>query len=187
MRLPGLLSKLDAQRGQTLKRLVSESISTYASRYALAFVCMAIVAGCTAMSAWIMRDLINGVFQNRDFTLAVWFGVTVFTVFLIKGVAAYLSNIILARIGNAIVAAQQARIFRHLLGQGVDFYQQHVSADLVTRVTHNAQAARDVLQNIVTTVGRDLLTVIGLIGVMIYSDPLMFVVSGSSCPSRCLA
>ncbi|MCZ8316499.1 ABC transporter ATP-binding protein [Phreatobacter sp.] len=182
MRLPGLLSKLDAQRGQTLKRLVSESISTYAARYALAFACMAVVAGCTAMSAWIMRDLINGVFQNRDFTLAVWFGVTVFTVFLIKGIAAYLSNIILSRIGNAIVAAQQARIFRHLLGQGVDFYQQHVSADLVTRVTHNAQAARDVLQNIVTTVGRDLLTVIGLIGVMIYSDPLMFAVSGLVMP-----
>ncbi|WP_204336566.1 ABC transporter transmembrane domain-containing protein, partial [Proteus mirabilis] len=75
--------------------------------------------------------------------------------------AAYASNVILSRIGNAIVAAQQTRIFRHLLGQGVDFYQQHASADLVTRVTHNAQAARDVLQNIVTTVGRDLLTVVG--------------------------
>ncbi len=182
MRLPALITKLDAQRGQTLKRLLSESLRTYAARYILAFACMAIVAACTAMSAWIMRDLINGVFQNRDFTLAVWFGITVFTVFVIKGVAAYASNIILSRIGNAIVAAQQARIFRHLLGQGVDFYQQHVSADLVTRVTHNAQAARDVLQNIVTTVGRDLLTVIGLIGVMLYSDPLMFIVSGLVMP-----
>ena len=123
-----------------------------------------------------------GVFQNRDFTLAVWFGVTVFSVFLIKGVAAYFANVILSRIGNAIVAAQQTRIFRHLLAQGVDFYHQHASADLVTRVTHNAQAARDVLQNIVTTVGRDLLTVAGLIVVMLISDPLMFMVSGLVMP-----
>ena len=182
MRLGSLLLKFDAQRGQTLKRLLSESLRAYAPRYALAFVFMAIVAACTALSAWIMRDLINGVFQNRDFTLAVWFGVTVFSIFLVKGVAAYASNIILSRIGNAIVAAQQTRIFRHLLGQGVDFYQQHASADLVTRVTHNAQAARDVLQNIVTTVGRDLLTVAGLIGVMLVSDPLMFIVSGAVMP-----
>ncbi|MCA0319960.1 MAG: ABC transporter ATP-binding protein/permease [Proteobacteria bacterium] len=182
MRLLSRILKVDVQKGETLKRLVSESLRTYASRYVVAFICMAIVAGCTAMSAWIMRDLINGVFQNRDFGLAVWFGITVFSVFVIKGVAAYLSNVILARIGNAIVAAQQQRIFRHLLGQGVDFYQQHASADLVTRVTHNAQAARDVLQNIVTTVGRDLLTVAGLIAVMLISDPLMFIVSGAVMP-----
>ncbi len=182
MRLSSLFLKSDAQRGETLKRLVAESLHAYAWRYVLAFIAMAVVAACTALSAWIMRDLINGVFQNRDFGLAVWFGITVFSVFLIKGVAAYASNVILSRIGNAIVAAQQTRIFRHLLGQGVDFYQQHASADLVTRVTHNAQAARDVLQNIVTTVGRDLLTVIGLIGVMLWSDPLMFVVSGLVMP-----
>jgi ATP-binding cassette, subfamily B, bacterial MsbA len=182
MRLPGLFRKFDSQRGETLKRLLGESLHAYAGRYVLAFICMAVVSVCTALSAWIMRDLINGVFQNRDFGLAVWFGVTVFSVFLIKGFAAYASNVILARIGNAIVAAQQTRIFRHLLGQGVDFYQQHVSADLVTRVTHNAQAARDVLQNIITTVGRDLLTVAGLIVVMLWSDPLMFVVSGLVMP-----
>ena len=182
MRLSSLFMKSDAKRGETLKRLVSESLHAYAGRYALAFVFMAIVAVCTALSAWIMRDLINGVFQNRDFGLAVWFGVTVFSVFLVKGVAAYASNVILSRIGNSIVAAQQTRIFRHLLSQGVDFYQQHASADLVTRVTHNAQAARDVLQNIVTTVGRDLLTVVGLVAVMLWSDPLMFIVSGLVMP-----
>ncbi|QCK88265.1 ABC transporter ATP-binding protein [Phreatobacter aquaticus] len=182
MRLLNLLLKTDPQRGETLKRLVAESIREYAARYVLAFICMAVVALCTAFSAWVMRDLINGVFQNRDFTLAVWFGVTVFSVFLIKGVAAYFANVILSRIGNAIVAAQQTRIFRHLLAQGVDFYHQHASADLVTRVTHNAQAARDVLQNIVTTVGRDLLTVAGLIVVMLISDPLMFMVSGLVMP-----
>jgi subfamily B ATP-binding cassette protein MsbA len=182
MRLLSLLFKVDPQRGETLKRLVAESLHAYAWRYVLAFMCMAVVAVCTAFSAWIMRDLINGVFQNRDFVLAVWFGVTVFSVFVIKGAAAYASNVILARIGNAIVAAQQTRIFRHLLAQGVDFYQQHASADLVTRVTHNAQAARDVLQNIVTTVGRDMLTVVGLIIVMLVSDPLMFVVSGLVMP-----
>lgn len=182
MRLSSLFMKSDAKRGETLKRLVSESLHAYAGRYALAFVFMAIVAVCTALSAWIMRDLINGVFQNRDFGLAVWFGITVFSVFLIKGIAAYASNVILSRIGNSIVAAQQTRIFRHLLGQGVDFYHQHASADLVTRVTHNAQAARDVLQNIVTTVGRDLLTVAGLVAVMLWSDPLMFIVSGLVMP-----
>ncbi|MDP3546879.1 MAG: hypothetical protein Q8S29_11925, partial [Phreatobacter sp.] len=64
MRLVSLLLKFDAQRGQTLKRLVGESLRAYAPRYALAFVFMAIVAACTALSAWIMRDLINGVFQN---------------------------------------------------------------------------------------------------------------------------
>lgn len=182
MRLLDKVFRFTPQKGETLKRLLGENLRAYAPRYAVAFACMGVVAACTAFSAWIMRDLINGVFTNRDFMLAVWFGITVFSVFMVKGVASYTSSVILTKIGNAIVAAQQERIFRHLLGQGVDFYQQHASADLVTRVTHNAQAARDVLQNIVTTVGRDLLTVIGLIGVMLLTDPLMFVVSGLVMP-----
>ncbi|MEI8145030.1 MAG: ABC transporter ATP-binding protein [Alphaproteobacteria bacterium] len=182
-----LLLKRDPLKSETLARLLSENLSAYASRYVLAMALMAVVALCTAFSAWIVRDLINGVFTNNSVIAAVWFGVTVFSLFMVKGFAAYGANVILSRIGNAVVAAQQRRIFRHLLAQGVDFYQSHVSADLVTRVTHNAQAARDVLQNVITTLGRDLLTVVGLLAVMIVSDPIMFVVSGLVMPFAILA
>ena len=49
-----------------LRRLLSENARAYAGRYALAFVMMAVVAACTAASAWIMKDMINQVFLERD-------------------------------------------------------------------------------------------------------------------------
>ncbi len=44
----------------------------------------------------------------------------------------------------------------------------------MTRVLHYAQAARDMVQLVVMTLGRDLITVIGLVAVMVFSDWRMF-------------
>ena len=49
-----------------LQRLVSENLRVFLPRYAVAIFCMALVAGATGFSAWIMRDLINKVFIDRD-------------------------------------------------------------------------------------------------------------------------
>ena len=46
----------------TIRRLFKEHARAYAARYALAFVFMAMVAASTALTAWLMRDVINEVF-----------------------------------------------------------------------------------------------------------------------------
>src|SRR5690606_27733998 len=47
------------------------------------------------------------------------------------------------------------------------------SSDLITRITQNAQAARGMLNLIAVGMGRDLLTLVGLIAVMISQDPIL--------------
>jgi ATP-binding cassette subfamily B protein len=47
------------------------------------------------------------------------------------------------------------------------------SAELITRLTHNARAAATALNLMATSLGRDLLTVVSLVFVMISQDPLL--------------
>ena len=156
-----------------LKRLVAENLRVFLPRYAIAIFCMAIVATATGFSAWIMRDLINKVFIDRDASVMFLICGSVALIYILKGLASYGQEVILARIGNAIVAATQRKIFNAILAQDVPFFQKNASSDLVTRITYNAQAASSALNLIATSLGRDLLTVAGLLFVMISQDVVL--------------
>ncbi len=156
-----------------LKRLVSENFRRFAPQYALAMALMAIVAGTTGLSAWLMKDLINKVFVDRDpWYMWVICG-SVVAIYTLKGVASYGQEVLLSRIGNNIVAMMQRRIFDRIIRQDLAFFQRNASSDLITRLTQNAQAASSALNLLATSLGRDLFTVLSLLVVMITQDPLL--------------
>ncbi|MHC5653432.1 ABC transporter ATP-binding protein [Stappia sp. ICDLI1TA098] len=156
-----------------IRRLVLENVRQFAWRYALAFACMGLVAACTGASAWVMRDVINQVFLERDAGMVGAIAAFVFAVFALKGLATYGQLVLLGQIGNALVASAQKRLFRSITSQDVAFFESSGVGDLGTRLSHNANAARGALDLVVTALGRDVLTVISLVVVMVAQDPLM--------------
>jgi len=156
-----------------LMRLLGEHGRTYAPRYAVAFLFMGFVAGTTSLSAWMMKDVVNKIFVDQDRAALFWIPLAISALFVIKGLAAYLQEVSLSRIGNRIVAEIQTRMYDHMLKMGIGFYQQYPSSDLITRMTHNAKAAQSMLNLVAVGLGRDLLTLIGLISVMISQDPIL--------------
>jgi len=154
-------------------RLMRETGRQYAGRYAVALIFMAMFAASAAASAWIMGDVVNDIFVDRKPDMLYWLSGVVLLVSFMRGIGAYGTAVTLARIGNAIVAGLQRRIFEHLLSMGVDFYGKTHSSELITRMSHNASAARNVINTIVTSFGRDLLSVTGLVTVMIIQSPAM--------------
>jgi ATP-binding cassette, subfamily B, bacterial MsbA len=156
-----------------LKRLVGENGREYAPQYALALVCMVLVAGLTSLSAYVLKYVIDTIFvhQDRAALIGITFGIV--AIFVAKGFAAYFSEVVLGQIGNSLVAQTQKRMFDHLLKVDVAFFQNHSSSDLVTRISHNAAAVRDMLNMVSLNLGRDFLTIIGLICTMIVLDPML--------------
>ena len=156
-----------------IRRLFSENVRDYIPRYALAFVFMGLVAATTAASAWIMRDVINEVFVDRDPVMIYVIAGAVMAIFSLKGAAAYGQMVVMSRIGNSIVARLQKRLFRHLLSQEIGFFDRMKLADLSVRVNQGAEDARSVMDMIIVSLGRDVLTLIGLVTVMIFQNPLL--------------
>jgi subfamily B ATP-binding cassette protein MsbA len=90
-------------------------------------------------------------------------------VFAMKGACQYGSHVVLARIGNNIVARQQERISSHILAQSLAFLVQFPTADLISRVSRAAVSTRDVMNLLMLRV-QDVLTAVGLIVVMFALD-----------------
>ncbi|MRG63907.1 ATP-binding cassette domain-containing protein [Rhizobium pusense] len=159
-------SFLSSDDKRLLTRLFRENFKKHVGWYSAAIVAMVIVAGMTSLSAWIMRDIVNSVYLKQGFDVVLQIAVAVAAIFIIKGLATFVQSYYLSKAGNSIVAEQQRKIYDRLLKQGVSFFQNLPSSDLLVRVTYNAQAARSVIDTIVTSFVRDLFSLIGLIIVM---------------------
>jgi ATP-binding cassette subfamily B protein len=176
-----LKERLSAVLGEDARAIIPRLIKTdgrrHARSYAIAFGFMLIVSLCTAGAAYLMRDVINEIFvaQNRA---AIWaIGAILFTLYTVKGLAGYGQAITLARVGNRIIADYQKRLYDNLLSQGVQFFAARHSTEFLNRLQAGANGARAILDLLITSIGRDLVTLIALVTVMIVQDPFMALIA----------
>lgn len=153
-----------------LKRVVAENGRDHIKGYAFAIVCLLIVAGTTAFTAWIMEAVINEAFANRRADLVWIICGSIFAAFVLRGFAGYGQAVTLSKIGNNIVARYQQRLFSHLMALSVGYFNDARSAQLAAQINQNINGVRDVLNLTVTSLARDLVTLIALIGVMLHQD-----------------
>ena len=156
-----------------LRRILSENGRDYISTYVFAIGCLFIVAGTTAFMAWIMRDVVNATLAERPGEMIWMIAGAVFATFFLRGLANYGQAVALARISNNVVARYQRRLFSHLMKLGVGFLGETRSAHLAAQIGQNTNAIRDVLNLTITSLARDTLTLIGLLGVMISMDAML--------------
>jgi ATP-binding cassette, subfamily B, bacterial MsbA len=156
-----------------IKRLVMEQAATYWRRYLAALTMMAVVAGTTAASAWLLGKVINAAYVARDFRSIVLLSIVTMLLLTAKGAATYGHSVILSQITNAILANNQRRLFAKLMSESIGFFSARHSSEFLARLTAGATSVTQVLNLLVTALGRDLLTLIGLIIVMVMQDPWM--------------
>jgi ATP-binding cassette, subfamily B, bacterial MsbA len=160
-----------------IRRLLTEQGLVHWRKYAVAFVLMAITAACTAASAYLIGDVINQAYVNRSMPGIITLGIITIFLFALKGVTTYGQGVMLSRIGNRIVADNQRAVFAKLLNEGVGFFSDRHTTEFVARLSTGAAAATQVINLLITSVGRDLLSLIGLTIVMVVQDPLMSFIS----------
>src|SRR5205807_8631072 len=145
----------------------------YWRRYLLAFTLMAISAGATALSAYVLGQVINKAYVDKDIRgIALLSGVTVL-IFILKGAATYGHQVILSKISNAILANNQRRLFAKLMSESVAFFSERHSSEFLARLTSGATSVTQVLNLLINALGRDFLLLISLTVVMVMQDPLM--------------
>lgn len=161
-------------RYSLLWRVVREEARPLGRSYLVAALCMALAAGATAISAWLMRDVVNEIFVAKNADLLWMLSVAVAGVFTLKGLGEYGARILLGRIGNAITASLRRRFYSQLLCQELMFFLDGNSSSLIARLVRQIDAVKGAIELVVTVMIRDLLTLVGLVLVMLSQQPLLF-------------
>ena len=93
---------------------------------------MLVVAASTAAGAWLMREMVNSIFVERN-SQAVWnVSLGVMIAYLAKGIATYFQTITMGSIGASIVARLQQRQFETLMTFGMGNFSIIVAHRLST-------------------------------------------------------
>ena len=161
--------------GWVIRRLLTDYGRGEAKSYLIALALGAVAAACTAGTAFLVGKVVNQAYVDRNFHAIAALAVVVIVVFSVKGFAVYGSNVVLARIGFRIVAEMQRRLFDKLMIEGLSYFANRHSTQLLAKMTRGARAAADLLKMVVNSLGRDLLTLVGLSIVMVLQDPIMSV------------
>jgi ATP-binding cassette subfamily B protein len=159
-----------------IRRLLADHALRHRNRYIAAFAMMGVAALCTALSAYLLGDVVNQAYVHKNFHALLLVGVAAFGIFALKGAATYGQQVIMMRIGNRIVADNQRRMFDKLLIENIGFFSDRHSSEFIARLTTGAAAVNFVLSLLITSIGRDVFTLIGLFAVMVIQDPVMSLV-----------
>ena len=153
-----------------LVRLVRDHVRPHLGRLLLAGLLMAIAAGATAALAYLMEPVLDEIFLEKDRTLLIVVPVLVLVITLIRGAATYGQAVLMAFVGQRVIADLQSRVFAHILRFDLAFFQDTASGGLVSRLTNDVNMMRNAVANALTGLVRDSLTLFFLVGVMFEKD-----------------
>ncbi|PWB60640.1 MAG: ABC transporter ATP-binding protein [Bradyrhizobiaceae bacterium] len=160
-----------------VRRLLVEHAYAHRRLYAVAFVLMGVSAGATAISAYLLGDIINQAYVHRSFPGIVAVGLLAVLIFAVRGAATYGHSVLLSRVANKVVASNQRQLFDKLLKENLSFFADRHSSEFIARLTTGAAAASQSLNLLINAVGRDLFTLIGLVTVMFVQDPVICLIT----------
>lgn len=162
---------------ELIKRILRENGRDYYRHYAFATLCLIVVSLTTGFYAWIMRYVVDDIFYRQRSDLIVLLCGAIMAAFVLRGLATYGQSVTMARIGNNLIARYQERIFDHLMKLGIGYFTERRSGTLAAQINQNVTGIRDLVGLTLTSVARDVVTLVVLVGVMIWQDPVLSAIS----------
>ena len=153
-----------------MRRLLRESVRPYRGWLIAALLCMAVMAAATALTAWLMKPVVNDVFFDGNQDMLWIVGGAVMATFVVKGLANYAQATLMAYVGLHIIADLQNRLYAHLSRLDLSFFHRNPTGKLISRFTYDINLMRGAVSNVLTSLGKDLLSVVGLVTVMFIQD-----------------
>jgi ATP-binding cassette, subfamily B, bacterial MsbA len=129
---------------------------------------MALVAAAETSIPALMKPLLDRGFTG-ELDSKLWL-VPVFLVGLafIRGGAQFLSNYLLSRVINAVLLKLREQMFQTLLHAKTEFYQKSSASSLINAVVFEVNNVLSIMGSMLISLVRDSLTVLGLLGYLIY-------------------
>ncbi len=142
----------------------------YWGMFLLGVLGMVIFAAANVVQAKLVQSFLDGTFVRQDPRVLYQVPAQLIGLFAGRGIGDFLSVYAMAWIGRQIVKSVRADLFRHFLDLPSAFYDRHSSAQLLSTLTFNTELVAEAATNTVTSLIQDSLTIIGLLGYLVYQN-----------------
>lgn len=153
-----------------ISRLFRENIRRYLPKILLAIGCMIIVALATAANASLMQPVLDEIFIKKDSTKLMLVPLAIMIVAIVGAFGNYGQTVLMRHTGQRIVSDLQIRLFSHLMHADIGMFNEQAAGRLISRFTNDIQSMRNAVSSVLTGVVKEILTLIFLVGLMIYQS-----------------
>nr|WP_281354704.1 ABC transporter transmembrane domain-containing protein [Roseospira navarrensis] len=131
---------------------------------------MLLVAGSTALTAWLMKPAVDDVLAAQDPTMMWVVGLGLPGAFALKGISNYMQRASMLYAGLGMVATARTRLFGHLLGLDLAFFQANPIGTLTSRLIVDLDTLKNTITSTGIALGRDVATLVSLIVTLMVMD-----------------
>ncbi len=149
------------------RRLLSYA-APYWPMFSIGVIGMVLFAASDASLAWLTTRFLEGAFVKPNPKILVLVPAGVFVLFLVRGIGDYVSNYFPGWVGRQVIKSLRAELFSHYLHLPSLYFDGQQSGQMLSRLTYNIELVAEATTNAITVVIRDTLTILGLVGYLLY-------------------
>jgi len=135
-----------------------------------AFVLMVIEGGSLGVLSYMLQPMFDQVFTNGNADAIWWVGGIIFGLFFLRGISQVLQKTILTRIAQKTSTQMQIDLLSHLMRLDSVFFQKNPPGALMERVQGDTVAVQGVWAIFISGIGRDVVSLVVLLGVAVSID-----------------
>ncbi|MBE9520971.1 MAG: lipid A export permease/ATP-binding protein MsbA [Proteobacteria bacterium] len=143
-------------------------IKPYRSWLASAMVCMVMVSILTAGQAYMLKPLVNEIFFNGDHFMLMVLPPALILLFLVKGLFDYSYKYLLQKVGQSVIRDLRNKLYGHIQSQSLSFFHKTPTGELISRIISDVTLIQGAVSNVLVGILKDTTTVIALLGVILY-------------------
>lgn len=145
-------------------------IRPYLGRLIAAGFCTVMTAAANLYVPWIVRDVIDKVFQNKDSDLLNLISLGIVVIFFARGIFYYGQSYLMNYVGESIVIDVRGIVYRKLMTLSTHFFDTNKLGTIMSYVTSDVAALQGAMVANSIEIITETSVLIGSVGAMVYLD-----------------
>ncbi|WP_409307476.1 lipid A ABC transporter ATP-binding protein/permease MsbA [Pectobacterium sp. B1J-3] len=162
-----MLNDKDLSTWQTFRRLWP-MISPFKAGLTVAAIALIVNAAGDTLMLSLLKPLLDDGFGKADRSILVWMPLAVIGLMLMRGASGFVSSYCVAWVSGKVVMNMRRRLFSHIMGMPVSFFDQQSTGTLLSRITYDSEQVAASSSGALITVIREGASIIGLFILMFY-------------------
>jgi len=157
------MASSDATSLQLYLRLL-RYVKPYWAPFALSIAAMVVTALTEPAFPALLKPLLDGSFVHKEGGLLLWLPGLIVAVFLVRGLASYISDYTIGWVANKVVMDLRNAMFSNLVRLPTNYYDNHTGGSLISKFTFDVLQVTGAATSVISVLFRDSLTIAGLLG-----------------------
>ena len=148
-------------------------IKEYKFQYFIVLIGIILTVAATTATAQIMQPLMDDMFIKRDETMLYLIPMGLIGIYFLKSLGRYIQSVYMSYIGQHIVTRFRELLLDKIIKLDMSFLYLNRSGEMISRVTNDIGRIEYFVSNMLPELLRESITVIALIGYVIYLNPTL--------------